>query len=365
MEEDKKVEQNDKLKRVVEDTAKKDSKLDKNTAVVNKENKIVDIEDVLANADNKLISIKIDNLNKFGFGLNYIRQLISKDSSFSVGDLEEDLANELDKITNLVIKTISEKMNGIVLNLDGSLNEKASNRQQKEIDKANDVYFKTHMRSTESIDQIYDTILETLNSKNYDFLKEDNEYKNLKEEDFKNITNIMYSNNNIENVINSQLSEAGKKRDEEVNKKGFYNNYEQFIIAESFMKYKANIKLRNLSKQQAFETLILELNGYLEPGRAEIVLKAEFGFTEEIRKENIDKLLDFAEELQHMKNEKDTARELKRYSSQIDTLDKFNSLSEIDRKTILINIAKGYYHPDNEKIRKLYKSLRKEFRNKT
>lgn len=211
MEEDKKVEQNDELKREVESKAKQNNSLDEKTAVVNENNKIVDIDTVLSDPTYEKINTKVKNLSKIGFGIEYIKKLITIKSNFSVGSSEQELVDEIDKITKMLIQTISDNANGIKLNEDGSKDEIASEEQQKIINAGSDVYSQSYMLTKVSADEIWDIVASKINTIEVDkpidiqdylpYIREKSNARNTKK------INDDYSINNIDTTSNDKLAD--------------------------------------------------------------------------------------------------------------------------------------------------------------
>lgn len=134
--------------KVVGDIAKEDNKIDDETAAINEEQKVVDIYYVLEN--NSELAFKINNILKLGFGMDYIENLVALQSDFTVGDDVSVLESELEKVFNMLVETISEEQNGIVLNIDGTIDEKRSELQKAKIATYSDVTAQSYILTKES-----------------------------------------------------------------------------------------------------------------------------------------------------------------------------------------------------------------------
>lgn len=201
---DKNENQNDdKLRNEVEDKAKQSKNIDTQTAAVNENNQIIDIEDVLAKNDK--LAYKVNNLLKLNIGMERIKELVSIKSKFSVGDAEKDLEDEIEWVADRLIVTISENENGIVLNADGTINEEKSEAQQERVEAIYDVYSQSYVLSKETVDDVFDKVfsyaeISFIDEKNISFSFEYVHDVNITPEDIKNLFGSELTNENAEKV---------------------------------------------------------------------------------------------------------------------------------------------------------------------
>lgn len=341
------------IEQEVEAKAKLNNSLDEKTAVVNENNKIVDIDTVLAKTENQRIKTKVDNLTKLGFGLEYIKKLIAIKGNFSVGSSEQELVDEIDKITKMVIQTISDNTNGIKLNEDGSKDEIASEEQQKIINAGSDVYSQSYMLSKASADEIFDTVLARLNNREEISYIDINEIpdwfisaiknNNLNDEEISNAVEIYNETENILNIVYKNLtpdeiSQAAKVRD-----KGFFEKIDNSKCARAVLRLNSEINLKIGNSEKALKRFEETLQKYFPGKDPQKVLEEELGFSKEY---NIKNLQEFAEEVKDAKDQVSTIINLERNVITVTSLEKID-------ENFVTNIAMAFCHKDNPEINAL------------
>lgn len=127
----------DEHKIVVNRIVKNGQNVEKEALAVDEQNQVVDLDYILDT--NEDIRFKANNLQKFGFGREQIKKILILSSKFKSGDSDTVLKDEIDSVLSLLINRISDDVNGIVLNPDGTINARLSKVQQAKVDAMYDV----------------------------------------------------------------------------------------------------------------------------------------------------------------------------------------------------------------------------------
>lgn len=145
---------------VVNKIVKNSQDVGKETLAVDEQDQIVDVDYILDT--NEDIRFKANNLQKFGFGREQIKRLLILSSEFNIGDSDNILKDEIDSVLSLLINRISADANGIVLNPDGTVNDKLSKVQQAQVDAMYDVRKNSYILSEAKQENIFDMVLNNI-----------------------------------------------------------------------------------------------------------------------------------------------------------------------------------------------------------
>lgn len=320
----------DELKNEVESKAKQNNSLDEKTAVVDEDNKIVDIDTVLSK--NKELSTKVDNLSKIGFGKEYIRRLIELDSSFSIGSSEDELKKELDKITDLVIKTISGIKNGIVLNLDGSRDDTASEAQKKELDESSDVFSRSYILKKETIDKVFDEVFGTINvEKNNIEINELIDFVNFKE--YGTLINEIIDEEEFKEIFNENgISEEEQKQIEKIEE-------DVYITADGTDDIDIELLYKYLENP---ENVAEVLEGRIKANPDSKFLKGLLDENGKLKKDAIQERVD---DFQEKRNMIDVINDLKHFKGVI-----YERLANDDREKFISTLTRAQQFKENKMV---------------
>ena len=121
-------ENDEKNKKAIKEESKKSVEKDKNSIIINNENKTFDIFSLLADKSN-IVVIRLNSLYKFGVTDQMIANLYT-DSSSSVEN-EKTALETLETVYRNIVRGINERPNGIVLDFSGEQNVEESMKQKR------------------------------------------------------------------------------------------------------------------------------------------------------------------------------------------------------------------------------------------
>lgn len=331
---------NEAIKNEVEDKAKQINSIDNQTAAINDENKIVDFDSVLNN--NPDLSFRINNIQKLGFSLDYIKRLVSLKSDFSVGDAESVLEDEIEKVFNSLVRAISEDKNGIILNLDGTIDEERSEFQKAELAIMDDIYAQSQLLSKGKDEQIFFQV-----------------FNEIKENKIQVADYIGY--NGLDDLPRKSLADLdnywakhGLEKENEVSKDEEESVYIRDKQESTMMKaiYKFEREMQKNPPLEIQEQLLEELQAAVDDNTSKFADK----IIDENGKVDIQKVHETRTWFEDTKNKSEIKRDLEKYLDVVG----FEKLSTEDKGKIVKILAKAFMHKDDIQIQVALENISKD-----
>ncbi len=335
----------------VHEKAEQNQEIDTKTAAFDKENKkIVDIDDVIAK--NPDLSFRINNLQKIGIGMERIRTLVALQGNYSIGDTEQMLEESIETVFDALVRKISERPNGIVLNSDGTVNPEKSEAQRIELSMSNNVSERLEnsyiLRPEES-----KTIFEELFKEE----KEENKYiENIRIFDRLNDYGISPEDYDFEKIV--KVYEKGGVTAEERQKnseleKGTYieDEYELNFIRAIYALESAIESGATEEKINELKEALRKASSNIHPEEAQKILNADGEI-------DLDKTHEYRKKFQDGKNITDTIREMESIVTYIaSNLEDFDTKKRSEISLTIIKAYEIYKKTNNHMLGTLMKEI--------
>lgn len=348
-------ENDEKNKKAIKEESKKSVEKDKNSIIINNENKTFDIFSLLADKSN-IVVIRLNSLYKFGVTDQMIANLYT-DSSSSVEN-EKTALETLETVYRNIVRGINERPNGIVLDFSGEQNVEESMKQKRAYGIDSDYAFISDEKNKKieflSKEELTDKMWQTADK--YTRSKIVNEYV----QNYGNISNSFKHRINTtedhEELNRNGISDLEIKSMEdsfefvEINNITDYNfTKSAFMLAEVVRKQNNGYAI-DLSQlyNKYFERL-----GKLEDSKYFSSVIDEDG------KIDTDKVIEFCEKWKEQENKVTLFEYLKKYNKIIKSMgDKYDidSLDETNKKDLLTVLARGVLSED-ETIKKMFEKV--------